>query len=137
MKKKIIVVMTMLLILSISMSFAANSDSIQNNEVAIRDINYVESMLQGIYPASVEFDHDSGIRYDGSIRQVWGRTQGWQENGQYKMSSYTRAYFQQLGTGTIRADSGREYSTGTGPSYAESGWMVNDLSYIAKTKYGS
>lgn len=128
-------------IVSLAPSFALADSSHSDYKSYIFDDEYIESTLDVFYPASVEFDHQSGIRYSwgsgvGQVRQVWGRTQAWQEFGQYKMSSYTRAYFRNHFTGVIRQDSGRVYSVGSGPSYAESGWMVDEPGWVARTNYG-
>ena len=71
-------------IVSLAPSFALADSSHSDYESYIFDDEYIESTLDVFYPASVEFDHQSGIRYSwgsgvGQVRQVWGRTQAWQE----------------------------------------------------------
>lgn len=137
MKKRLLaILLTMLFVLSLSSVYAIDIDSKDKVKLDKTDKNYVESVLEGMYALSIMFDHDSGINYSGNSRQVWGRTQAWDENAQ-KLNSYTRARFEELVLGTVKCDSGRVYSTGAGASYAESGWLYSDqYTYIAKTYYG-
>lgn len=85
--------------------------------------------------ASITYDHNHGIDWDGNNRQVWGNTQA--QQGKTKLDSYTRARFEQL-TGSVYGDSGRVWSTNQGRSYARSDWEnYNALrSGVAKTYYG-
>ncbi|OBA05659.1 hypothetical protein A9P44_13205 [Paenibacillus polymyxa] len=85
--------------------------------------------------ASITYDHNHGIDWDGNNRQVWGNTQA--QQGKTKLDSYTRARFEQL-TGSVYGDSGRVWSANQGRSYARSDWEnYNALrSGVAKTYYG-